>query len=149
MSFAHVIHSFSASLIDCVQDLPLVYRIIVAPASPTTALKRLHRRRRLESGSAKSSSTPRDRRLRGRANHRPVEKTIHPRFQVWQTFVDGRLVALPSDKERNVGDVREGIVIVDIFPALHFAIQSSQVFFQLRRRLFDFVIMGYLTARML
>ena len=69
-------------------------------------------------------------RLGGCANQRPVEETIHPRLQVWQTVVDGRLVALFSDEKRNVGDICQRIVPDNVLPALHLAIQSSQILFQ-------------------
>jgi hypothetical protein len=88
-------------------------------------------------------------RLGGCANQRPVEETIHPRLQVWQTVVDGRLVALFSDEKRNIGDIRQRIVPHNILPAFHLAIQSSQIFFQFLGRLFDFKIVGDFTAGVL
>jgi hypothetical protein len=88
-------------------------------------------------------------RLGGCANQRPVKETIHPRLQVWQTVVDGRLVALFSDEKRNIRDIRKRIIPHNVLPALHLAIQSSQIFFQLLGRLFDFIIMGDFTASVL
>ena len=91
----------------------------------------------------------RDPTLRGRANQRSGQETIHPRLQVGQTVVDGRLVALFSYEKGNISDIRKGIITHNVLPAFHLAIQSSQIFSQLLGRLFHLKIMGYFTAGVL
>ena len=63
-----------------------------------------------------------------------------------QRIVDRRFVALQSNKERNVGDITQGVSVADVFPAAHFFIQGAQVFFELLPRLVDFIVMGDVTA---
>lgn len=68
---------------------------------------------------------------------------------MWQVGTDCYLIALASDEERDVGDIRERVFIRHVLSTLHFSIKVLEVLSKLRPGLFDLVAVGYITCRAL